>query len=516
MKPVLPLFCLLLIIEPSYSNTIYQGPQPIRPSIAQYHDPFHLIRINIESYNHTIETPYGQQPFFYFDWAATGQMYEPIEKSLKTFHPWVANTHSHSSASGAETSSAYAKARSVIKAHVNAWKDDVLVVTGSGMTDAINKFIRILPWNEMTSAPERPVVFITHMEHHSNEITWRNTDAEVVQIRATSSGEVDLQHFAQLLFLYRERETKIAAVTAASNVTGIRSPLNKLAEMIHQAGSWIVVDYTAAAPYESINMHPAAPEQQLDAIVFSPHKFLGGPGSPGVLIFNRHLYPEGESPDNPGGGTVKWVNAWGEYRFLDDPEAREDGGTPPILQTIRAAMAIRVKESIGIMQIQAQEKRLLHRLLSYLDFIPNLNVLARQQENRLPIVSFTINGLHHDLGVQLLNDRFGIQVRGGCSCAGPYGHILLNVSKELSANITADIDRGDYSTKPGWIRVSLHPSHSEDDIDYLAEALMQLSLNHQQWAVDYFQVPQSEVYLHKLHEEIEVKRSRRIEQLFSF
>ncbi|MGI9273605.1 MAG: aminotransferase class V-fold PLP-dependent enzyme [Endozoicomonas sp.] len=477
---------------------------------------FQSIRSNIAGINHVIDTPYGRFPLYYFDWAATGRIYQPVEEHLKEFYPWVANSHSAASASGAETSEAYAQARAVIRQHVHAGADDILIMTGAGMTGAINKFQRILGWQKTDHTLQRPVVFVTHMEHHSNEITWRERGADVVRIAEPPSGGVDLQDFDRLLKLYAERETKVAAVTAASNVTGIRSPLSALAEKIHRVGGWVLVDFTAAAPYDPIDMHPPIPEHHLDAIVFSPHKFLGGPGASGVLIFHRRLYPEGQAPDQPGGGTVKWVNAWGEHRYLDDPEAREDGGTPPILQTIRAAMAIRVKEDMGAFRMAVREDFLLRQLLSRLDLVPNLHVLARQQETRLPIVALTIDGLHHDLAVRLLNDHFGIQARGGCSCAGPYGHNLLNVSREQSAEITDAIDQGDYSTKPGWVRVSLHPSHSVDDINYLADALTQLASHHPSWAQDYQRESLKEAYQSKDQMVLDKIRQDRVRKLFDF
>jgi selenocysteine lyase/cysteine desulfurase len=244
-------------------------------------------------------------------------------------------------------------------------------------------------------------------------------------------------------------------------------------------------------------MRPADnPLQRLDAIYFSPHKFLGGPGSTGILIFDSALY-QNSVPDDPGGGTVDWTNPWGEHKYIDQIEAREDGGTPAFLQTIRAAMAIRLKEQMGVSNILEREHAMLERIWQVFDTIPNLHVLAGQHRDRLGVISFYIDDLHYNLGVSLLNDRFGVQVRGGCSCAGTYGHYLLNVDQAYSKSITSKINEGDSSDKPGWIRMSIHPVMTDDELDYVLDAIRQLAANHQLWRQDYMHVPRSNEYVHR-------------------
>jgi len=242
-----------------------------------------------------------------------------------------------------------------------------------------------------------------------------------------------------------------------------------------------------------INMHPEHPEQRLDAVFFSPHKFLGGPGSSGVLVFNKSLY-HNRIPDHPGGGTVKWTNPWGEYSYVADIEAREDGGTPGFLQAIRTALAIRLKEKMGVERIRAREEELVKRAFELLESVPGLHILGGEHKERLGVFSFYLEGIHHNLVVRLLNDRFGIQVRGGCSCAGTYGHYLLNVDWKLSHEITRRIEQGDLSLKPGWVRLSLHPTMSNEELEYIGRALMAVSENIASWKEDYCYDPATNEY----------------------
>jgi selenocysteine lyase/cysteine desulfurase len=244
-----------------------------------------------------------------------------------------------------------------------------------------------------------------------------------------------------------------------------------------------------------IDMHPADPAERLDAITFSPHKFLGGPGSPGVLVFDSKLYTL-KSPDQPGGGTVLWTNPWGKYAFIPDVEAREDGGTPAFLQAIKAALAIQLKEAMGTQNIRRREEQLVSRLFEGLRRIPHLHILAGHVEDRLGIFSFYLDDIHYNLAVKLLNDRFGIQVRGGCSCAGTYGHYLLHVSRFQSKRITDQIDAGDLTHKPGWVRLSVHPTMLDEEVDFLIDAVRQLQEHASEWGADYRHDPHTNEFRH--------------------
>lgn len=449
-------------------------------------DYFLKFRNGIIGINATIPTPNNaSQAIIYADWTASGRNYLPIEQRINTeIMPYVANTHTETNATGMAMTHAYHTAQQIIKQHVNAAKDDLIISAGSGMTRLVNKLQRMLGLRKDNIPTNRPVVFITHMEHHSNQTSWLETIAQVEIINPTPDGLVDLKHFKNLVEQYKDRELKIASVTACSNVTGIITPYHEIAKIIHQANGYCFVDFACSAPYVNINMHPANDGEHLDAVMFSPHKFLGGPGSTGVLVFNRKIY-KNAIPDNPGGGTVDWTNPWGEHKYIDDIEVREDGGTPAFLQTIKTAMCMQLKNEMGINNIIKREHDLLEILWSKISNIPNLHILAAQHKKRLAIVSFYIDDLHYNLVVRLLNDRYGIQTRGGCSCAGTYGHYLLNVDKEKSKQISDKISLGDYSTKPGWIRVSLHPTMTNKEVEIIGDAICEISKNHKQWAKDY-------------------------------
>jgi selenocysteine lyase/cysteine desulfurase len=267
-------------------------------------------------------------------------------------------------------------------------------------------------------------------------------------------------------------------------VTGYYPPYHELAKIMHEHNGYCFVDFAASAPYVDMNIHPTDKMEQLDAIFFSPHKFLGGPGSSGVLIFNKELY-KNDIPDSPGGGTLKWTNRWGGYRYISDIEVKEDGGTPGFLQGIKAAMAILLKENMGTSNIQTREKELIDIAFNELSSIDRLHILAPNIIERLGVFSFYIDNIHHNLFTSILNDRFGIQVRGGCSCAGTYGHFLLNVDIKMSKEITDRIDAGDLSMKPGWIRLSLHPTMSNDELYFITDAIKQTAEKAAEWKKDY-------------------------------
>ncbi len=456
---------------------------------------FEKYRMGIIGRKHNIKTPMHEAiRLVYADWTASGRMYLPIEnRILEEIYPFVANTHTDTNYTGSKMTYAYHEARELIKEHVGATKSDILISSGSGMTGVVNKLQRILGLKiheKLKSSihlqrDEKPVVFITHMEHHSNQTSWNETIVDVVVVQPDEKGLVSIENFKKAILGYSSRKIKIAAVTSCSNVTGIKTPYMDIAELIHQHHGLCFVDFACSAPYVSIDMHADDNSGRfLDAIYFSPHKFLGGPGTTGILIFNKNLYSN-SVPDNPGGGTVDWTNPWGEQKYVDNIEYREDGGTPPFLQTIKVALCLKLKEEMGIENIRKREEELLNLMWGPLNSIPNLHVLANQHRDRQGIISFYIDNLHHNLGVKLLNDRFGIQTRGGCSCAGTYGHYLLNVDKKHSKEITERINKGDCSTKPGWIRLSVHPTHSNTEVYDMIDAIKQLAENHQLWSLDY-------------------------------
>lgn len=451
-----------------------------------------MIRKGIIGIDHEIPVPGGlSKRIIYADWTASGRNYAPIERRIQhELMPYVANTHTETSATGMAMTHAYHKAREIIKRHINAKDTDVLITAGAGMTRLVNKFQRMLglrtypSFSAQINDNDRPVVFITHMEHHSNQTSWLETIATVEIIQPTDDGLVDLQHFRTLIDKYSERKLKIASVTACSNVTGIVTPYQEMAKIIHEAGGYCFVDFACSAPYVDIDMHPEEPGAHLDAVLFSPHKFLGGPGSSAVLAFCSQLH-KNPIPDNPGGGTVDWTNPWGEHKYVDNAEAREDGGTPAFLQTIKTAMCIKLKEEMGTANMQKREHHLLEIIWNKVEHLPNFHILAPQHKNRLAVLSFYIDQLHYNLGVRMLNDRFGIQSRGGCSCAGTYGHYLLNVTQEYSKMITDQINQGDISHKPGWIRISLHPTMTDEEAVAIGDALVELSSKFNEWKDEY-------------------------------
>jgi len=487
--------------------------------LEKYFDQYRKKIIGIDA---EIETPYGNKKLIYADWIASGRLYSPIEKRITDdIGPLVGNTHSESTATGKAMTDAYHHAQKIVKKHVNADENDLLIFTGTGMTSAIAKLQRILglkvpeqainfcaftqgEYGRCKDIPreKRPVVFLTHTEHHSNHTSWFETLADVVVLEPNPDLTVNPDSLRKEIVKYIDRPLMIGSFSACSNVTGYIPPYYELAKIMHEHNGYCFVDFAASAPYININMHPENKMEQLDAIFFSPHKFLGGPGSAGVLIFSKKLY-KNEIPDSPGGGTVKWTNRWGGYSYITDIEVKEDGGTPGFLQGIKAALAITLKETMDTKKIHQREQELIDLAFKELAKIRNLHILAGNIKERLGVFSFYVDNVHHNLFTSILNDRFGIQVRGRCSCAGTYGHFLLDVDFKMSKEITDKIDAGDLSMKPGWIRLSLHPTMTDEELRFITESIGQTVENADEWGKDYSYDRETNEFNHKLSANIE-------------
>lgn len=467
---------------------------------------FSKFRKNIIGDQLEFDTPFGRKKMIYADWIASGRLYRPIEEKMTNIiGPNIGNTHTETTETGTLMTNAYHAALKIIKNHVGTDENDVIITAGSGMTTVINKLQRILGLrncaslteeNQCIPKKEQPVVFITHMEHHSNHTSWLETIAKVVVLEPDAENRVNKDELIRQLEIHKDHIFKIGSFTGGSNVTGVIPPYYEMAEIMHEHGGLAMVDFAGSAPYIDINMHPDNPLQSLDAIFFSPHKFLGGPGSSGVLVFSKNLYKK-EVPDNPGGGTVEWTDPWGGHKYYDDIELREDGGTPGFLQAIRTAYAIKVKDQLDTRLITQREEELVKRAFDGFLKIKGIHILADNITDRLGVMSFWFEHIHFNLIVKLLNDRYGIQVRGGCACAGTYGHFLLNVSPEESHRIVERINSGDLSNKPGFVRVSLHPTMTNEELETIISALNDIANNHEEWSNDYNYDPRTNEFTHK-------------------
>ena len=432
-----------------------------------------------------IRTPYGERRVTYTDHVASGRALHSVETFItERVLPLYANTHTDDSATGAITSHLAHEACEYVKSQLGADQGCTLLWCGTGSTAAIKRLQEILglaiapALRERvlaTLAPaERPVIFVGPYEHHSNEVTWRETLAEVVEVPLCPRGGIDLEALRTLLKApeYRERP-KIGSFSAASNVTGHLSDTRALARLLHAQGALAFFDFAACAPYLPIDMRPGR-QGGYDAVFLSPHKFAGGPGTPGLLCFQTHLYPAG-APTTAGGGTVSYVSR-SAHHFVSDVEAREDAGTPAILGKIRAALAFKAKERLGIAAIQEREHELIARAIARLRQHPKLRLLGSLNEPRLAVLSFLVRAgqgsvLHPRLVVRLLNDLFGIQSRGGCACAGPYGHLLLGIDDAGADRLMQCALNDIGSLKPGWTRLNFAPWTSETEFAFLLDAL---------------------------------------------
>lgn len=442
------------------------------------------VRNSVIGEGHLIDTPFGTRPLIYADYTASGRSLTFVEDYITdVVLPFYANTHSEFSVTGRQSTVFREQSREMIRKSVNAGEDDAVIFCGSGATGAIDKMVAILnirlpanlddEYDFSSQIKNRPVVFVGPYEHHSNELSWRETIADVVPIPFDEQGQIDQNFLKQKLEKYADRKLKIGSFSASSNVTGLLSDVTGLSRVLHAHGALAFWDYAAAGPYVKIDMTGADVETGHDAIFLSPHKFVGGPGTSGVLVVKKKLLTN-RVPAVPGGGTVSYVTPT-THTYLPAGEHREEGGTPAIVESIRTGLVFQLKDAVGAENIENLEEDMVRRALKRWSDHPDIEILGDIDAPRTSIISFQVmwkgRPLHFGVVVAMLNDLFGIQLRGGCSCAAPYGHVLLDLDMEYSRTIKGIVDEGHIIMKPGWVRLNFNYFIGEETFEYLLRAV---------------------------------------------
>lgn len=436
---------------------------------------FARIREGVIGKNTQINTPFGLRTLTYADYTASGRSLDFIEDAIRhNVLPLYANTHTEANATGQQTTAFREQARQKIREAVNATSEDLVLFSGSGATSAINTLISQLGLRQLSATEQaQTCIFIGPYEHHSNELPWRELGIEVVRIPESKDGGVCLATLEKQLQANQNKRL-IGSFSAASNVTGILCDQDAITILLHRYNALAFWDFAAAAPYVALDMNPSA-DQALakDAIFFSTHKFIGGPGTSGILVVKKAIITN-QKPSLIGGGTVSFVTPE-DHTFLPIGERREEGGTPGILESIRTGLVFQLKQAVGDKTIEAREHELVQLIDKHWQKNPNIERLGHADAARLSITAFRIKTdfgyLHHGFVTALLNDVFGVQVRGGCSCAGPYGHQLLGIDKTESKRIQEALRKGEKLVKPGWVRFNLNYFLDDAEAVFILDAI---------------------------------------------
>lgn len=444
-------------------------------NVPDLHD---RIRAGLIGEDVQIEGPFGPRPLIYADYVASGRALRQVEDFIRDHVlPYYANTHTQASYCGQYMTRMREAARAEIARMVGADAETSVIFAGSGSTAGINRVVGLLDLQGLVAAGQRAVVLSGPYEHHSNILPWRETGAGVIEIGEAATGGVDQDHLKQALQRAQGAALIVGAFSAASNVTGILEDVDGVTRILRAHGALAIWDYGCAGPYCAMDMKSGT-DAQKDAIVFSPHKFPGGPGTSGVAVI-RDTVARRATPTLPGGGTVSFVSPWGHV-YSDSLTAREEGGTPNVIGDIRAALVMLVKQALGQGWLDARQKDLRARALRVWRSNDRIELLGVPQADALPIFSFRIRDgqgglVHHQFFTRLLSDLYGIQARGGCACAGPYGHRLLGVGRaESDATIDA-LARGEETVKPGWVRLNLSALMTDTKVDLIIEAVDNLA-----------------------------------------
>lgn len=443
-----------------------------------------------------VSGPFGSKPLVYADYVASGRALHQVEHFvLEEVLPFYANSHTEASFCGAAMTRMRREARAVIGGLCGCTDQHAVIFTGSGATAGLNRLVSLLGVTDTLAAGGRVRVIIGPYEHHSNILPWRESGAQVVEIAEAATGGPDLAQLAQVL-QDTSFDLTICTLSAASNITGIISDVAAITALVKAAGAKMVWDYAGAGPYLPIAM-AGAEQAQIDAIVVSPHKFIGGPGASGVLLVRRDAVVT-RKPTWPGGGTVKFVSPH-SHDYSDNLEAREEAGTPNVVGDIRAALAFLVKDAIGAQAMAERNLELTRRAFSAWQGIPQLHLLGLTAPQRLPIFSFQVSDgkggyVHQQLVTRMLSDRFGIQARGGCACAGPYVHRLLEIDEHGSQAIRQAILSGNEIHKPGFTRLNFSVLLSDEKVQFILDAVAQLARDAAEFEVHYAVDPSRAIF----------------------
>jgi len=472
----------------SLENAVASSPLERFRAILERPDLVSYLREGLIGEGVTIPGPFGDIPLLYADYVASGRALRQVEEFiLENILPFYANSHTEASFCGSYMTRLRREARSVIASLVNAGPDHAVIFTGSGATAGLNKLAQAVRLADKVRNGEKPVVLIGPYEHHSNILPWRESGAEIVQIPESPEGGPDREVLEAELRRTADRSLRIGSFSAASNVTGIVTNVGEVTRLLKKHGALAFWDFAGGGPYIPIDMRPAE-GSELDAVVVSPHKFAGGPGATGVLIARRSLFGAGR-PTQPGGGTVSFVSPWG-HDYVRDVASREEGGTPNVIGDIRAALAFLIKDAVGQGFIDQRHRELNARALAAWQSNPNLILLGTEKNNRLPIFSFRVRGahgelVHHQLFTRMLSDYYGVQARGGCACAGPYAHALLEIDQEASDALRQAILTGRELEKPGWVRLNFSYLLDDAKAERIIAAVDELARNASRLAIAY-------------------------------
>lgn len=427
------------------------------------------IRKHIVGINQKVPLVNGKKArYINLDNAASTPPLQPVMDIVNEFMPWYSSIHRGTGFKSQLSTKAYDDAHQLITEFVSADPDKNVVILGKNATEAINKLSYRL------NLQENDVVLTSLMEHHSNDLPWRQK-TRTIHIEIDEQGRLDQQDLEKKLLKYYPH-VKLVTLTGASNVTGWINDIHKIAEIVHEYQAQLLVDGAQLIPHRKVNMLPNDDPAHIDYLAFSAHKMYA-PFGTGVLIGPKETFLK-TAPEYVGGGTIDIVTT--KHVIWAGLPDREESGSPNVIGAIALSGAIQVLKHLDMKNIAHHEQELTTYTISELKKIKEITLYGStdsKKKNRVGVITFNLKNISHSLLTAFLSYEYGIGVRNGCFCAQPYLHRLLKLTPQEIQQLDYYAINQQLEKMPGMVRISFGMYNNKKDIDQLLKALICINEN---------------------------------------